>query len=253
LTQHEMFAQLEISPDIFVRCAGSGKKARCARFLGKLFALYGEVRGKPLVGSKTPAYVRRLGMLHTLWPAARFVHLVRDGRAVCLSVLNWDHAARTAGRYASWLEDPVVTTALWWRRKVKFGRESGKRLGPELYYELRYEALVSQPEAECAKLCAFLGIPYDEAMVRFHEERQRIESPDHPWMPITPGLRDWRTQMPPEDIERFEAAAGDLLDELSYPRAVPKPRSQALAHAVRLRDMFTRDTCSRRELLPESW
>jgi hypothetical protein len=103
------------------------------------------------------------------------VHLIRDGRAVCLSVLNWDHAARTAGRYAGWFEDPIVTTALWWRRKVELGREGGRRLGPQLYYELRYEALVSQPAGECVKLCAFLGLPYDEAMVRFHEGRQRVD------------------------------------------------------------------------------
>ena len=253
LTEHEMFPQLEISADDFVRCAGAGKPVRCGKFLGKLFALYSQARGKPLVGSKTPAYVRRLGTLHTLWPAVRFVHLIRDGRAVCLSVLNWDHAARAAGRYAAWSEDPVVTTALWWRRKVKLGQEGGRRLGSELYYELRYESLVRQPAAECAKLCAFLGLPYDEAMVRFHDSRQRIDSPGHPWLPIMPGLRNWRTQMPLEDIERFEAAAGDLLDELSYPRAVREPRSQVLAHASRIRVLFTQDTCSRRELLPESW
>src|SRR5438093_4478309 len=50
-----MFPQLEISADDFVRCAGAGKPVRCGKFLGKLFALYSQARGKPLVGSKTPA------------------------------------------------------------------------------------------------------------------------------------------------------------------------------------------------------
>jgi hypothetical protein len=75
-------------------------------------------------------------------------------------------------------------------------------LGADLYYEMRYEALVTQPAGECSKLCAFLGLQYDEAMLRFHEGRtRRVHGIDtqEPERPITPGLRDWRSQMPVED------------------------------------------------------
>jgi hypothetical protein len=182
--------------------------------------------------------VRHLATLHALWPRAKFVHLIRDGRDVALSVLSWSHANRTAGKYATWAEDPVTTTALWWRRKVLSGREGGRLLGADLYYELGYERLVAHPDEECASLCAFLGVRDEPAMLRFHEERTRHHPGKKAWLPITPGLRDWRRQMDPEAVTRFEAAAGDLLDDLGYPRAYPRPSAEALRHATTIANAF---------------
>jgi hypothetical protein len=182
--------------------------------------------------------------LHALWPEAKFVHIIRDGRDVCLSVLNWKKAERTAGRYASWEEDPVSTTALWWERKVRKAREDGAALGPALYQEMHYEDLVEDPERECKRLCEFLGVAYDDAMIRFHEGRERVEpgrGAKSAWLRVTSGLRDWRTEMCAGDVERFEAAAGDLIEELGYERAVPNPSSEALEQAARIREAFTRE------------
>jgi hypothetical protein len=139
---------------------------------------------------------------------------------------------------------------------VTLGREDGAPLGSDLYHEVRYEALVSEPAKECEKLCSFLDLPYDDAMLRFHEGRERVEpgrSAKNAWLRVTPGLRDWRTQMCTGDVERFEAAAGDLLEELGYERAVPNPSSRALEHAARIRDLFIRDACTQGQRLPESW
>jgi hypothetical protein len=225
-------------------------------FLERLFSLFGRNMGKPLVGNKTPEYVRRLPRLHVLWPQAKFVHLIRDGRNVCLSVLSWNHAQRVAGRYGTWLEDPVSTTALWWRRKVELGREGAQELGSGLYYELRYEDLVAQPAEECAKLCSFLGVAYDDRILHFHEGRMRAEpglNAKDAWLPITPGLRDWRSQMTSEDVERFEAVAGDLLDQLGYPRAFPSPCPTSLQRAEEIRQRFTQDLLSRKEAIPQCW
>jgi hypothetical protein len=118
---------------------------------------------------------------------------------------------------------------------------------------VRYEALVARPAEECAGLCAFLGLLYDDAMPRFHEQPARADQPDHPWGPVVAGLRDWRTQMPPEDVERFEAAAGALLDELGYPRACPRPRPAAVRHAEQMRELFTGDLLARKQVLPAAW
>src|SRR5262249_16819728 len=123
-----------------------------------------------------------------------------------------------------------------------------------LYYELRYEDLVSCPDEACARLCDFLGVPFDEAMLRFHEGRTRTEpglDAKRAWLPITPGLRNWRTQMCPEDVERFEAAAGELLDDLGYPRAFPRPSPQCLEQAERLQEAIAGELYSREEVLPE--
>ena len=121
----------------------------------------------------------------------------------------------------------MATAALWWEWQVRLGREAGASLGPQLYQEVRYEALVGDTAGELEPLCAFLDISFDRAMLDYHQGRQRSDrglSAKSAWLPPTPGLRDWKTQMGPEDAERFEAVAGDLLDELGYPRDVPEPR-----------------------------
>jgi hypothetical protein len=247
LTGHKRFAQFEIPREEFEGLLGSGEAVPYPTFLNRVFGLYGTLKNKPLVGNKTPAYVRSIPTFHALWPDAKFVHIIRDGRDVCMSILNWKKAERTAGRYASWEEDPVSTTALWWERKVRKAREDGAALGPGLYHEMLYEDLVDDPERECKRLCEFLGVAYDDAMIRFAEGKTKTDlpnarkTPKKAWLPITSGLRNWRTEMPVKDVERFEAAAGDLLEELGYERAVPNPSSEALEQAARIREAFTRE------------
>jgi hypothetical protein len=250
------FDRFRIRRDELEGLIGSGEPVSYSRFLAGIFDLYGKTQGKPLVGNKTAPYVRRLPALHALWPKARFVHLIRDGRDVCLSVMNWSKAEGTAGRYATWTEDPVTTMALWWKRKVLLGREAGRSLGPNLYQEIRYEALVSEPARECEKLCSFLGLPYDEAMVNYQERKETGSwgrAAKGRWLPPTPAMKERHSSMSVEEVERFEAAAGDLLDELGYTRNVPLPSPRLLRDASEVREQFVRDARSRGGLLPERW
>src|SRR5262249_29257584 len=143
-----------------------------------------------------------------------------------------------------------------WKRKVRLGRESGESLDDGLYHELRYEDLVRDPDRGCTTACSFLRLPYDEVMVRSYEEQARERSnayPKHPWYPITTAALKWREDMKEPDIELFEAAAGDLLDELGYERAFPRPRAEALDTASRLLALFTQSVRARGERLPSRW
>jgi hypothetical protein len=254
LSEYYKFHRMKIGRDELKGLIRSGEPVAYASFVSGLFDLYGEIRGKPLVGDKTPDYARNLPTLHSLWPEAKFIHLIRDGRDVCLSAVNWKRkAARLASLFALWGEEPVATVAAWWEWHVRLARENGQLLGSKLYCEVRYEALVERPEAECARLCAFLGVPYDEAMLHFHEGRTRVENGGDAkaaWLPITAGLRDWRVQMTAAEVERFEAVVGPLLDELGYPRAAPQPRTEVMAYASCVRDQFAMDTSALGDWLP---
>lgn len=219
-------------------------------FISFLFDQYGELHGKALVGNKTVDHVRSILTLHELWPSAKFVHLIRDGRDVAASAMDWRRASKLAERFSSWSQDPVTTAALWWEWHVRLGREAGRRLDEVSYLEIRYESLVARPVEECVRLCAFLGVAYDDAMVRFHEGRQCARQgldAKHGWMPVTPRLRDWRSQASCEDVERFEAAAGGLLDELGYERGAAELSDQRRAYAIRRRFEFEGRP------LPEQW
>jgi hypothetical protein len=250
------FGALELPFKRVIELVETGPPKPYARFVTELFDLYGELKGKPVAGEKTPKYVRYLPTLHSLWPDARIVHLVRDGRDVALSVLDWDKAERNAGRFPTWDEDPLTTTALYWEWNVRLGREASAFLGPERYYELRYEALVADPEVECSKLCDFLGLADDPSMLRFHEGRTSSQpglSAKKAWEPITPGLRSWREQMASDDIVRFEAAAGPLLDELGYARGADSASDEEIARAARLRETYADYARAGGWPVPASW
>jgi hypothetical protein len=138
---------------------------------------------------------------------------------------------------------------------MSLAREAGASLG-DLYHEVRYEELVHDPERVCRDLCAFLDLPYDEAILRLHEGRTRTEpglTAKQKWLPVTPGLRDWATQMPDPDVERFEAAAGEILDELGYPRRYPVLPAQAEEHAGRMRVTVAEDLRRRGGRVPARW
>jgi hypothetical protein len=138
---------------------------------------------------------------------------------------------------------------------VRLGREDGGSLAPKLYHEVSYEELVSRPAKTCETLCSFLGIPYDEGILRFHEHMPHpsFYVKQKKWRSIVTGLRDWRTQMPAQDLERFEAAAGELLEELGYPRAVPDPPEDMMENTSRIRNSFRRDVLARGWRLPRGW
>jgi hypothetical protein len=242
LSTYERFTRMGADRAELERLLSGDAPVSYAQLVSAIFDAYGKAQGKAHVGDKVPGYVARIPTLSGLFPHARFVHLIRDGRDVCLSVMSWQRR-KAVTRFSTWEDDPVSTTALWWERLVRRGREDGGTLGPERYHEVAYEALVGAPAETCAALCEFLGLAYDARMVRFHEGRTRPDpglDAKKAWRPITPGLRSWRTEMAADSLERFEAAVGELLDELGYPRGAPDPSPAARRRADLVRSAFAR-------------
>lgn len=255
LSADRRFPSLELPYTRFAGLVEGADPVDYATFVTRLFDLHGEVVGKRLVGEKTPGYVRHLPTLHSLWPCARVVHLIRDGHDVALSLLDWSKSERNVGRFSTWRRDRVATTALYWEWNLRLGREASALLGAERYLELRYETLVAQPELACRTLCDFLTLAYDPAMLRFHEGRTRSKpglSAKKAWAPVTPGLRKWREQMSPDDVVRFEATAGDLLEELGYERQATVT-AEDLARGARLREKFAESARVRGLPIPRAW
>jgi hypothetical protein len=198
---------------------------RAGTYRGFVTELYNEVarlHDKQLAGEKTPDYVRHIPLLHSLFPHARFLHVIRDGRSVALSLREWAAAGKGPARFELWAHEPVAMCALWWRWQVGAGRKDGPALGEASYREVKYEELVSRPERVLDDITLFLGLPQAPQMLRYHEGRMRTKpglSAKQAWLPPTPGLRDWQKEMTAPDLEVFEAVAGDLLSELGYRRA----------------------------------
>src|SRR5258708_43792 len=128
-----------------------------------VFADYAAARGKSRYGDKTPAYVREITLIAAMFPEARFIHIIRDGRNVALSLLT-----------TSWGPDSVAEAAMAWKTSVTMGRDAGRRLTADRYREVRYEALVRQPVEHLRNLCDFAEIEWDPRMLRFHERAAQL-------------------------------------------------------------------------------
>ena len=205
-----------------------------ADFVSRLYDLRGSKKGKPLSGEKTPDYCRQMPVLHALFPAAKFVHIIRDGRNTTLSTLNWASEFKGPGKWQLWKDDPVATCALWWRWQAGTGQRDGRSLGGDLYLQLRYEDLVTQPEQELRNVARFLNLPYSGDMVNYHAGKTRHEpglSAKSAWLPPVQGLRDWRQEMSEEDVGVFEIIAGDLLRENGY-ECLGRPPTKAVSSRV---------------------
>jgi hypothetical protein len=192
-----------------------------------VYTAYAESRGKGRWGDKTPRYVLDIPLLAALFPGSRFVHIVRDGRDVAMSL-------RTV-RFGP--KDPMGAAGFW-ERRVRAGMRAGAALGPVRYAEVRYERLVAEPEIELRRLCGFLDLPWDAVMLDYHRRVDEALPADrrgqhrHEGSPPTAGLRDWRREMPAADVAAFEAVAGDLLVDLGYRRGAPAPGPGLRARAA---------------------
>ena len=195
--------------------------------LRALYRLYAEKFGKPRWGDKTPHYVRRMRLIRGLLPEAHFIHIIRDGRDVALSVKDLWFGANS-----------VEEAARRWRGSIEKARRHAREL-PH-YLEIRYEDLVSDTEPTLRKICDFIDLPWNRSILDYHttaderlgemerdstapsgevlrrgEERIAIHS-----LASQPPQRDrigrWRREMTAADRQRFEGVAGETLRELGY-------------------------------------
>jgi hypothetical protein len=192
------------------------------------FVAYADAHGKPRWGDKTPGYSIELPLLSQLFPDARFVHLIRDGRDVAVSLMEVPRPPRS-----------FAEAAQVWAFRVAKGRRDGEPLGPDRYLELRYESLVDDPETALKAICAIADLDYGPSMLEYHREDPAASVPERNWghhrnlaMPPTKGLRDWRTRMRDADQQLFEAVAGGELTALGYERRFPNVPAAVRAKAA---------------------
>ncbi len=149
---------------------------------------------RPLVGMAVHVGFDRL--LH-FWPEARFVHLLRDPRDVASSVVGMGWAGTVWHGAARWVEAEES-----WDRLCARVPEASRMA-------VRYEALVAEPVRELERVCAFLGVPFDEAMIRYDEDTT-YEAPDAKL------ASRWQSRLSPTEIRLVERRVGTLLADRGY-------------------------------------
>jgi hypothetical protein len=229
LNAHWGFRGWGLDEEVVRSTLTAARPATYSEAVRAIFQRYATDRGKTRYGEKTPMNVLHMRKLASLFPEARFIHLIRDGRDVALSYRDAEFGTNSIGE-----------SAVFWRRFVTRGRRDGHRLGPARYREVRYEDLVRDPEPVLRSLCSFVDLPFDGAMMRYFERADDVmEGIDHRsqhgsvYLPPTQGLRDWRRDMAPDEVELFESIAGRLLAELGYELRSRAASLRSSARAVR--------------------
>lgn len=213
---------------------------------------YAEARGKDRWGSKDPGDMLRIDRIHGWFPEARFVHLVRDGRDACLSQRDQPFG-----------HDDLLACGADWRQQVWWVRRIGRILGPGRYHEMRYEDLVTDPEAELRSLCRMLDLEFDPAMLSYHRRVEEAIPAEKRYIwplidsaPRRDNVEKWREAMSEGERICFEKRARDVLEESGYEVRESPPRgayaTEIASHFRRLGRVLRRRIGMRNEARPGS-
>lgn len=193
----------------------------CREFLERVYSRVLATKPEAThVLDKFPGNGSHVGTIREFFPQAKFVHIIRDGRDVAVSM----NAARDEIGYP--MGGPMRTLGIRWTKHVRASRQAAK--WPEAYLELRYEELLAEPETHLRNVYSFCGLPADDDLVRRVVEANRIDKlRQSRTMPVA-GVKapeghfrkgqagGWKSAMSPMDRRAFAQTANPLLLELGY-------------------------------------
>jgi hypothetical protein len=180
--------------------------------LATCFIMFAERHGKPRWGDKRPMYAAQIGAIWDLFPQAQFIHVVRDPRA-CVASL----------RKLGWYEGQIAPMVELWERSLNAVNAWRPKVAGDQLLELKYEDLVTEPEATLARVAAFTRVSgEDEAisqMLAYHEFRETRSQRYHANLerPLDPTrLTGWKDALAPTEIAFVETAAASLMGQWGY-------------------------------------
>ncbi len=169
--------------------------------------------GKHIVGATVHRHFDRL---LTIWPTAKFIHLVRDGRDVARSciVMGW------AGNVWTGVES--------WITAERLCEQFRQQLAADRWIDLVYEQLICEPETCLERVCRFMGTKYDPQMLEYH----RTTTYDRPDPKL---IHQWKRKLTPRQVGLVESRIGDMLIERGYELSGRPPAQVSLLRTLMLR------------------
>lgn len=187
-----------------------------------IYSDYATGKGKARWADKSD-YLPRMHLINTIFPNAKFIHIIRDGRDVANSVLK-----------LPWGPKDLIGAAEWWNEYIRLGCSVGAVLGKDKYTEVKYEELVQEPERELRRLCEFVGEEFDERMLNYHQssnvaipESRKTQHHNSNEPPKKSRTFAWKKEMSSTDVDLFSDYAKHSLKAVGY--EVPTKTSSGLA------------------------
>lgn len=175
------------------------------------FSVYATHHGKVFWGDKSD-YLDRQHKILQLFPDAKIIHIVRDGRDVANSVMKM-----------TWGPNNIKDAGNWWGSYVRLGHCMGSMLGPNQYMTLRYEDLVINSEIELNRICEFIGVEFESTMLEFYKDSVKYipknllhqhYNADQP--PKANRVFAWKSEMKKIDALIFQEEASEVLKSFEY-------------------------------------
>jgi hypothetical protein len=177
-----------------------------------LFEKNASGEGKQRWGDKTPYYVLHMQTILQMFPGAQFIHIIRDGRDCALSLLERKH---DFGVYN------LFFAAKYWEMYVEIGRNIGGKLPKDVYLEVKYEDLLSNPESVMQGVCTFLNEPYSDQLINYKKSGGAGKTPLLQAPIQNNNQNKWAQKMSSRQIRLFEGAVGKSLEQCGYPLQTP--------------------------------
>ncbi len=164
----------------------------------------------------------RIGYLKKIFPDARFIHVVRDGRAVVNSVLaapyfdgwsgphNWTRGSMDERQKRIWKESGesfVVLAAIGWENRMRAFSEASKHLSEDDYLEVRYESLCDNPLKEFERTLRFIGEDIQGSQLFFDQVANTL---------ISSKNEKWKQDLTKKQQQDLEKALKEVLAECPY-------------------------------------
>lgn len=156
----------------------------------------------------SPTNIQSVNTLNSAFPSAKYIHMVRDGRACISSIIGLD-----------WGPNSVTGGARWWARRLCYGL-AAELSAPTSVMRVHFEDLVAHPRETMLRVCSFLDLDLSEAL--FAEGGFRVPTWTAAQHSLVGGnfagdaINGWRKHLSGRDIERFEHETHDLLALLGY-------------------------------------
>jgi hypothetical protein len=191
------------------------------RLVDGLSANFRRDSGKPRWAEKTPHNAFFFTALGTMFPDARFIHVIRDGRDVACSLVTMTWTDSRTGLRMDCTQS-IPQAARYWQDIVRRARkQSADPAIAGRVIEVRYEALVTDTLNTMRRVLDFLGEAWDPAILDAHQKSRtdepRESSTDQVARPIyATSIGRWRRDLSPADKAAFKSEAGSLAKELGY-------------------------------------
>jgi len=163
-------------------------------------------------GDKTPYNTLYINWIYKLYPKAKYVHLLRDGRDAINSLLK-------LGWYTN------INDACWrWETSVRMAQKLKAKLEEDSFLEIKYEHLVREPQKEIKRLCTFLRIQFSPEMLNPQQTagkimKNTIATPQHKNIlkPINSSrIGNWEQELDASQKALIHRHIGKTLRRLKY-------------------------------------